>query len=58
MPIGQENPAFLPYFNCVNTDQYSVYGSTKLLNTDPIWIRIHKIGVGGVKNFYTKIKNM
>ena len=25
----------------MDPDSYSEYGSTKVLNTDPIWIRIH-----------------
>ena len=35
-------PLIYPIFTCV--DPYSEYGSTsaKFLNTDPIWIRIHK----------------
>ena len=36
-------PLIYPMFTCVDSDSYSKYGSgsTKVLNTDPIWIRIH-----------------
>ena len=30
-----------PIFICVNPDPYSESGSTKFLNTDSIWTRIH-----------------
>ena len=37
-------PLIYPMFTYVDSDSYSKYGSgsTKVLNTDPIWIRIHK----------------
>ena len=43
-------PPFYFIFTCVDPDPYSEYGSgfgpKKLLNTDPIWIRIHNTGPG------------
>ena len=37
---------FLHIIVCVDPNPYSEYGSgsTKLLNMDPIWIRIHNTG--------------
>ena len=39
-------PLIYPMFTCVDSDSYSKYGSgsTKVLNTDPIWIRILNTG--------------
>ena len=34
-------PLFYPIFTCMEPDPYWEYGSTKLLNMDPIRIRIH-----------------
>ena len=34
-------PLFYPIFTCMDPDPYWEYGSTKLLNMDPIQIRIH-----------------
>ena len=43
----QVSPAFSPYFNCENQDPCSENGSgsTKLLDMDPNWIRIHNTEV-------------
>ena len=41
-------PLNYPIFTCVDLDPYSEYrsGYTKLLNTDPIWIRIRNTDLG------------
>ena len=54
-------PPFYPIFACVDTDPYFKYesGSRKLLNTDPIRIRIHntaKIAIIMEANSYTKFQ--
>ena len=43
-------PPFYPIFTCV--DPYSENGSRKLLNTDPIRIRIHKTAEDKKKLIY------
>ena len=43
------------YFTWMNPDPYLEYGSwsTKLLNTDPIWIRIHNTVFKNIQLFRT-----
>ena len=45
-------PQMYPIFTCVDPDPYSDYGSgsTKLLNTTSIWIRIHNTAHSHIKN--------
>ena len=47
---------FFPIFNCVEPDPYSENGSTKLQNTDPIWIQIHNTGYQGFENCWQIVK--
>ena len=49
-----------PVFNWVGPDPHSEYGSgsTKLLNTDPTWIRIHYSAESNIRIRNTSLQNL